>query len=178
MLFDDAILIGKITKSRSAKGDVQINLTNISADMFDGDFLIINVDGLKVPFKIDEIEERGNCMLVKFEECNGKYDDIVGCDVYCRKEDLEELTEDSLSLNPNVLKGFKIIDSALGNLGEVTAVDTSTANIVLYVHGKEEILIPLAEEFIEEFNTSDRIIRLSLPDGLVSINEKNSTQED
>lgn len=178
MLFDDAILIGKITKSRSAKGDVQINLTNISADMFDGDFLIINVDGLKVPFKIDEIEERGNCMLVKFEESNGKYDDIVGCDVYCRKEDLEELTEDSLSLNPNVLKGFKIIDSALGNLGEVTAVDTSTANIVLYVHGKEEILIPLAEEFIEEFNTSDRFIRLSLPDGLVSINEKNSTQED
>ena len=50
MLFDDTILVGKIIKSRSAKGDVQINLSNITSDMFDGKFLLLDIEGIKVPF--------------------------------------------------------------------------------------------------------------------------------
>ena len=174
MLFDDAILIGKVIKARSAKGDVQINLTNIGADMCCGKFLILDIDGLKVPFKIERLEKRGNCMFAKFEECTESHDYLTDCNVYCQKEDLKEITEEALSQNPNVLKGFKVFDTATQRkLGEITNVDTSTANLLIYVQGKKEILIPLAEEFIEEFDTTGRTIRLHLPEGLTGINDKN-----
>ena len=66
MLFDDAILVGKIIKSRSAKGDVQINLSNITSDMFDGKFLLLDIEGIKVPFKIASLDERANLMFLSF----------------------------------------------------------------------------------------------------------------
>lgn len=173
MLFDDAILVGKIIKSRSAKGDVQINLSNITSDMFDGKFLLLDIEGIKVPFKIASLDERANSMFVSFEECRKSHDEIVGCPVYCRKEDLQGMTEDSISINPNILKGFKVLDSKLGDIGTIKSIDTSTINTVVYVQGHtgREILIPLAEEFIEDLDITDRILRLSIPEGLISVND-------
>ncbi len=176
MLFDDAVLIGKVAKARSAKGDVQINLTNITADMFCGDFLLIDIGGLKVPFKIESLDERVNTLFAKFEECHGNHGEIAGRTVYCRKEDLQGITEDAINLNPNILKGFEVHDSELGNIGTVKNIDTSTINAVIYVQGEQEILIPLAEDFVEELDINKRILRLRLPEGLVSANEKKSNE--
>ena len=172
MLFDDAILIGKVAKARSAKGDVQINLTNITADMFCGDFLLFDIDRLKVPFKIESLDERVNSMFAKFVECHGDHSEIAGRNVYCRKEDLQGITEDAISLNPNILKGFEVHDSALGNIGTIKSIDTSTINTIIYVQGEQEILIPLAEDFVEELDIDNRVLRLHLPEGLVSVNDK------
>lgn len=178
MIFDNTIKIGKVSKSRSAKGDLQINLSGITGDMFVGEFLILDIDGLKVPFKISDSDIRANSMFVKFEECTESPESLVGRDVFCQSEDLESLTEERLSLNIGLLKGFEVYDSQAGHLGAISSIDTSTANTIIYVQGEKEILIPLAEEFVEEFDIDNKTLRLRLPEGLVSINDKSTTPED
>jgi 16S rRNA processing protein RimM len=173
MLFSDTVLIGKAVKHRPTKGDVQINLKGITADMFGGDFLIADIDSLKVPFRVTDIEERGNCMFATLDEAQGNYSNIVGCDIYARKEDIEGIDSERATLNPELLTGFTVTDAKAGKIGTISSVDTSTPNTVIYIgSGEHETLVPLAEDFIEDFDFDRRTLKLRLPEGLVDINRK------
>ena len=57
-----------------------------------------------------------------------------------------------------------------GHLGEVTDVDTSTVNTLFIIdHNGEELLIPAQEEFITDIDHEHRVITVSLPEGLLNL---------
>ena len=60
MLFDDAVLVGKIKKYNSYKGEHVILCNDSTAVDKENKFLILELDGLKVPFLIEESATKSN----------------------------------------------------------------------------------------------------------------------
>ena len=58
-----------------------------------------------------------------------------------------------------------------GYLGTLSAVDDSTANVLLVIERAdgEEMLVPACEEFIVGFDRHQRTITLQLPEGLTDL---------
>ena len=67
--------------------------------------------------------------------------------------------------------GYLLTDEVLGEIGTVTDVDESTANIVFRVddQGKER-LIPIAAEMICSIDERNKHITVSLPVGILDLN--------
>ena len=66
--------------------------------------------------------------------------------------------------------GFRMEEVHHGHLGEVTDVDTSTVNTLFIIdHNGEELLIPAQEEFITDIDHEHRVITVSLPEGLLNL---------
>ena len=72
----------------------------------------------------------------------------------------------------NYFVGFRMEEIHHGYLGDVAEVDTSTLNTLFVVdHNGEELLIPAQEEFITDIDQKHKVITVSLPAGLVNLDE-------
>ena len=81
-----------------------------------------------------------------------------------------EWVEDSENYTWSYFKGFKAIDTSLGELGEITDIDDNTINTLFVIgEGNDEILIPAQEEFIADIDHDKKEIIFNLPEGLVSL---------
>ena len=68
--------------------------------------------------------------------------------------------------------GYNILDVSGKKIGEITAIDDSTENILFCIESAnsgEEILIPLSDDFIEEINDNNKTITMNLPEGLLDL---------
>lgn len=64
--------------------------------------------------------------------------------------------------------GYTVIDKQSGIIGQVTDIDESTMNRLLFVTQEDgEILIPAA--LVESIDTKDQTIKVSLPEGFLEI---------
>lgn len=170
MLPDKTIPVGKATRPRPAKGDLQIQMRGCDASAIVGTHLLFDIDGLKVPFEITWRDCRGGNLFVKLRECGKKgYGWLAGCEIYCREEDIDASANEAR--HPlAALMGSEVYDSAYGHIGKVTKIDDSTINTVLCVEQNgREALVPLAEEFMENWDRDTRTLRLRLPQGLLDI---------
>lgn len=170
MLLDDAKRIGKIGKLRAARGDVQVILDGITADMLQAEFLLIEIEGLKVPFRIKSLDCRGTTLYASFEENLGDAATLAGQSVYCQKGDLAEPTADDIGASISLLRGFTVVDGEMGRIGKIASLDTSTANTIISVdHDGSELLIPLAEELVTGIDIKNKTISMTLPEGLIAV---------
>ena len=81
---------------------------------------------------------------------------------------LDEIEDDEFELEYFI--GFEVFDATFGKIGKIIAVDESTTNTLFVVeHGDNEVLIPAAEEFIDDMNHEKRVISLNLPEGLLDL---------
>ncbi len=164
--------IGKIGKPHGVNGEVGFMFDDDVFDRTDIDFLILEIDGILVPFFIDEYRFRGsNTALVKFCDIRTQEAarELTGCDVFFLRE-LADNDEDTLSWAQII--GFNIIDNNTGNsVGEIKSVDNGTINTLFEVSAEDgkQFLIPASEELITEVNTADREIRVNLPQGILDI---------
>jgi 16S rRNA processing protein RimM len=68
------------------------------------------------------------------------------------------------------LIGYLVFDLEKGPLGKIIRVDDFSGNVVLTIlHGNREILVPLSDDFITEFNEEKRELHLDCPEGLVDL---------
>ena len=72
------------------------------------------------------------------------------------------------------LTGMSLVDSNTQLLiGKITSIDATTANILFAVDTADgEVLVPAAEELIEDIDWEGRTIRIALPEGLLSLNNE------
>ena len=83
--YDDVYKIGRIGKPHGVKGEVAFRFTDDVFDTAGADCLFLGIDGILVPFFIDEYRFHGaETALVKFFDVDTREqaDAIVGCDVY------------------------------------------------------------------------------------------------
>ena len=81
-------------------------------------------------------------------------------------------TADPEELTWDYFVGFRMEEIHHGHLGEVTDVDTSTLNTLFVVdHNGEELLVPAQEAFITDIDRKHKVITVSLPAGLVDLDE-------
>lgn len=164
--------IGLLTRVHGLKGELNFSFTDDVWDRADAAYLVLKVDGILVPFFLEEYRFRSdNVALVKFQDVDSSDDaqEFVGCEVYFPHELTPEETPEEFRWS--YFSGFQIIDEAMGVLGTVSHVEDSTANVLFYVEGaKGEIIIPAAEEFILDIDHQERIVTMYLPEGLLDLN--------
>lgn len=162
---EDIYKIGKLGKPHGVRGEVSMHFTDDIFDRTDCDYLILRIDGIMVPFFMEEYRFRSEeTALVKFCDIDTqeRAAELTGCEVYFPRDVAES---DGGVPSYAAIAGFEIIDSVTGrNHGRIASVDDSTVNTLFeMLDGR---LIPAAAELIEDIDTSARKIVMRLPEGL------------
>ena len=165
---EDVYKIGRLGKAHGVKGEVSFQFDDDIFDRVDADYLVLDIDGILVPFFMEEYRFRSDSVcLVKF--CNvdtqQRAQELTGCDVFFPRALAEEDDEmPSLSM----LVGFKIVNSANGKtVGRIAAIDDSTANILFEM--EDGMLIPANDDLIEVIDAEQQQIKMNIPQGLLDI---------
>lgn len=172
---EDIIEIGKFQKTHALKGELNALLDVESDYMTGGHPLVVDIDGIFVPFYTESVRPKGSeSYLVKLRDVDSQEQaqEFVNKSIYGLRENLMEYYDDpDMELTADFV-GFTVKDSRLGVIGEVTDVDDSTANVLFVIETPEgkTVYVPVAEEFIIAIDDENRIIETSLPDGLVELN--------
>ena len=166
---EDVYRIGQLAKPHGIKGEVSFNFTD---DIFDRteecDYLICLMDGILVPFFIEEYRFKSDTVaLIKFEgiDTAEQARRFTNIEVYYPTKYAEENDE----LSWSYFVGFQIIDEHEGVLGNIEAVDESTINTLFVINrpNGDELLIPAQETFITDMDHKKRTITMDLPEGMV-----------
>ena len=164
---DDVYKIGRIGKPHGIGGEVTLRFTDDVFDRVDADYLVLMVEGILVPFFIEEYRFRSDeVALVKFEDIDtmDRAAELTGCDVFFPRH-LADIDNDVLTWSQIV--GYDIVDVESGKvIGRIEAVDESTINVLLEL--ADGTLIPAADEFIADIDHEARLLVMRLPDGLLS----------
>jgi len=157
--------IGRIGKPHGVKGEVMFLFDDDCFDTDDADSLFVMVDGLPVPFFIEEYRFRSNetCLLKLLDiDSEQQARRLTGCRVlYPRSQaDTDTLTWDEL-------QGYTLINKGHGPVGTIARVDTQTINTLFCLDDGR--LVPAADEWVTDIDRQQRTITMTLPDGLLDI---------
>ncbi len=169
---EDVYKIGKIGKPHGLRGEMNFLFNDDVFDRTDAEYLILKIDGILVPFFMEEYRFHGSeTALMKFCDIDTveQARELTGCEVYfprhLAKEDGDELSWAQII-------GFTLIDATGGKtVGTIASVDDSTINILFEVKTPDgqEILIPASEELITDVDAENRTITCSLPEGILEL---------
>ena len=164
--------IGKIGKPHGVDGEVSFHFDDDVFDRTDADYLVLDIDGILVPFFIDEYRfKTDETALVRFSDIDtqDKARTLTGCEVYFPREHSDS---DGDSLSWAEIVGYHVVDARSGNtVGEIRSVDDSTINTLFELVTTEgnDLLVPASDELISAVDTNGRTITMRLPEGLMDI---------
>lgn len=160
--------IGQIGRTHGVKGEVTFSFTDDVWDRAEAEYLFLRVDGILVPFFLEEYRFRSDSMaLVKFLDYDSA-DDVqflIGCEVFFPHAFTPEADE-TAEYTWRYFTGFTLYDEKAGFIGTIDYVDETTQNVLF---GVGECLIPAAEEWIKDINHKERTIHMALPEGLLEL---------
>ena len=169
---EEVFKIGKLGKSHGVKGEVNLLFDDDIFDRTDAEYLILEVDGILVPFYIEEYRFHGNSTaLMKFYdiETQEQARELTGCNVFFPRK-LSNSNEGEVSWSEII--GYQLVDTHTGNeVGKITNVNDSTLNILFEVMSDEqkEILIPASEDLIQGIDTERKEVKIQLPKGILDL---------
>jgi 16S rRNA processing protein RimM len=165
----DVYKIGRLGKTHGVKGELTLLFEDDVFDRADADYLVLRVDGILVPFFIQEYRFRSDSVaIMKFEDIDTQQRaaELTGCDVFFPRALTPADDEEELTLA--FLVGFDIVDVATGKtVGTIAAVDDTTVNMLFELN--DGTLIPAADELITDIDTDHRRVTMRLPDGLLDL---------
>jgi 16S rRNA processing protein RimM len=165
---EEVYKIGRLGKSHGVKGEVSFQFDDDIFDRVDADYLVLDIDGILVPFFMEEYRFRNDSVcLVKFCDIDTQQraQELTGCDVYFPRA-LAEEAEDVPSLAS--LVGFEIVDASnRKTIGTIADIDDSTVNILFEM--ENGMLIPANDDLIEDIDAEQRTITMNIPEGLLDI---------
>lgn len=175
---DDVYKIGRIGKPHGIKGELTMMVEDDVFDRVEGEYLILLIDGILVPFFIEDYRFRSEqSALVKFCDIDTqeRASELTGCDVFFPRSLSDSDDTDTLTWQEAI--GYQVADNNSGKtLGTISYIDTSTANTLIELDNG--MLIPAAYEIIKDINTDQRLITMSLPEGLMEIWQQDNTNDD
>lgn len=175
---DDVYKIGRIGKPHGIKGELTMMVEDDVFDRVEGEYLILLIDGILVPFFIEDYRFRSEqSALVKFCDIDTqeRASELTGCDVFFPRSLSDSDDTDTLTWQEAI--GYQVADDNSGKtLGTISYIDTSTANTLIELDNG--MLIPAAYEIIKDINTEQRLITMSLPKGLMEIWQQDNTNDD
>lgn len=163
---EEVFKIGKIGRPHGIKGELMFYFTDDVFDRTDADYLVLQIDGILVPFFIEEYRFHGQeTALITFEDIDSqeKARTLVGCEVFFPHADNDA---DADELRYDDLEGYTLIDDNTGReVGVIEYVDQQTMNIMFEL--SDGTLIPASEELITDIDQKNRKITLNIPEGLL-----------
>ena len=165
---EEVYRIGRLGKTHGVKGEVSLQFDDDIFDRVDADYLVLELDGILVPFFIEEYRFRSDTVaLIKFEDVDTQQraNELTGCDVYFpRALAADDEGEVSLSL----LVGFDLVEANGGTtIGRIAAIDDTTANLLFELEAGR--LIPANDDLIRDIDTKRKTIKMEIPEGLLEL---------
>lgn len=165
---EEVYKIGRLGKPHGVKGEVTMQVDDDVFDRVDADYLVLMVDGILVPFYMEEYRFRTDTTaLIKFEDVDTveRARELTNCDVFFPRHlsdnDDEEYTW-------SFFVGFELKDAGTGEtVGRIASVDDSTANVLFCLDDGR--LIPAIDDLVVNIDAKGRCITMQLPDGLLSL---------
>lgn len=165
---DDVYKIGRLGKAHGIKGEISFPFEDDVFDRVDADHLILDIDGILVPFFIEEYRFKTDSnALMKLEgiDTQEQAKELTGCDVYFPRELTDE---DDGDISWASLIGFNLMDAQTKKaVGKIASIDDSTINILFELEDGK--LIPASEELITNVDTKKQQIEIKLPEGILEL---------
>jgi len=165
---EEVYKIGRLGKAHGVKGEVTFQFDDDIFDRIDTEYLVLDVDGILVPFFMEEYRFRnGYLAYVKFcdVDTQQRASELTGCDVYFPRA-LAEAEDETPILE--MLVGFTIVDASNGSpVGTITAINSQTANVLFEL--EDGRLIPASDELIMNIDTEHEQIVVDIPEGLLEL---------
>jgi len=159
------IRIGKIVNTQGLKGDVRIYPATDYLERFE-ELEYLYFEGLEEKFYIEKVRYKKNLAIVKFKGFDHindveKYKNVI---VYTEKVELEE---DRVYVEDII--GLKVVDHQKGEIGILKDVIQNPAHDLYLVKTPDgrEVLIPVVDEFVEEVDLDEGVIKVTLIEGLI-----------
>ena len=166
---EDVYKIGVIGKTHGVKGELSIHVDDDVFDRVDADYLVLRLDGIFVPFFMEEYRFRSEeVVLMKFVgvDTQERARELTGTEVFFPRHLAESEEETEMSMAQIV--GFSIVNDADGKeVGRVENIDDSTVNTLFELDNG--ILIPATDDMVTEIDMEKRIVRMLLPEGLLDL---------
>lgn len=169
---EDVYKIGKLGKPHGVKGEVRMLCTDDIFDRVESDSLILEIDGILVPFFMEEYRFRSDeRVLVKFADIDTEAQarELTGCEVYFPREQADRHEGEATWAE---LVGYALVDARRDTLvGTITRVDDTTINILFEVETADgrEVLVPASEELIEQVDKARHRIHVRMPEGILEL---------
>lgn len=180
---EDLAVIGKINKTHGIKGELSVSIFNdaVVESLAENSCLIMDMDGIFTPFFVKSVRPRGSeAILVTFDGYDSQEEVAAwtGKEVYIERDKLAKLSENknieeddgAEGFYASQLIGYIAVDGNGAEIGEIVDIDDSTDNVLFVIQrGDHNVLVPIVDEFIDEIDTENTILKLSLPDGLLHL---------
>lgn len=167
---EEVYKIGRLGKTHGVRGEISFLFDDDVFDRVDADYLVLMIDGILVPFFMEEYRFKSDSnAIVKFEgiDTQERARELTACDVFFPRA-LSDYDDDELSWAEII--GYDLIDAATGNsIGQIASVDDATLNILFEL--EDGTLIPASEELITAVDKANRAIEMNIPQGLLDINK-------
>ena len=157
---EEVYKIGKLGKTHGVKGEISFLFDDDVFDRVDADYLVLMVDGILVPFFMEEYRFRSDTTaIVKFEgiDTQERARELTGCDVWFPRA-LADSYDDTITWAAIV--GFDIIDANSGKpVGRIASVDDTTLNILFcledgfsrgYLDGPQALPVAAVDVFLNK----------------------------
>ena len=164
---EDVYKIGKLGKAHGVKGEISFMFDDDIFNRADADYLILEVDGILVPFFLEEYRFRSDSTaLVKFCDIDTleRARELTNCDVFMPRD----MNDNQEEITWTFLVGFAVIDNDTQQVvGHIASIDDSTINILFCLEDGQ--LIPASEELITAIDQNKKTITMALPQGILEI---------
>ena len=185
---EEVYKIGRLGKAHGLSGEVTMQVDDDVFYRVDADYLILELDGILVPFFLEEYRFKTvDVALIKFEDIDTQQRarELTGCNVFFPRrlaEEEEETAAAALSADyddtdpdpdsqPAIsyaqLVGYTVRNANDGNkpVGEIAYIDRQTINTMFEL--TDGTLLPAAEELILSIDTATHTITMDIPEGLL-----------
>ncbi len=163
--------IGQIIKPHGVNGEMSFTFTSDVFDREDVPYFIFEIQGIYVPFFLDEYRFKGSTTgLMKLDgvKTEEQARNFMGLTVYIPESFLEKVEDEEIEVD--YFAGFSLIDEATGFIGIISEVDKTTENYLFVIpKGDDELLIPAGDDYILNIDHDKKIIYVRLPEGLLDL---------
>jgi 16S rRNA processing protein RimM len=165
------IPVGKLQKTFGAHGELLLALYDESTTLSQKSPVFVNVEGINVPFYFKSIAEKGGKFVVVFDDMEQEAlaEMLVGKEFFV--EAAERRKHFTSPAKREDMLGYTFEDATYGVIGKLARRLDYPGNPVLKLvteQGKE-VLIPDSPDFITTVDKRRRLVRVSLPEGLVEL---------
>ena len=164
--------LGKIAKTHGYGGTLVVVNNAGLGDLNPGTFLFVVIDGLHVPFRVEDFDLITNTsahVQLGLVSCQEDAKKLVGCELF--SEIAPRVQEDETEANFEQWTGFTVHDTKYGKAGIVQKIENYNGNIVMQlIDGKKETLISIYPELVISSDNVAKTLYITAPDGYFLIN--------
>jgi 16S rRNA processing protein RimM len=162
--------IGFVNKSSGFKGNLHCIIEIAHPEkILNNKFLFLILEGLPVPFAIEEMELNGSELIVKFEDVDSETEarKLSRKELYAEKQRHKKKNE---LLSWKDLVGFSVVDENHGDSGKIEEVlEYPQQMIARCIFNGKEFMFPLIDDIVIDINEEEKIVYVELPNGLLEI---------